>query len=326
MNQCKKFQNMFYEYMDGTLGKADEVRLLEHLETCTQCKEEFAFVKAVKQELQDIPMAPLPENFNVKLRENLIRVNLEKPQENKRSFLKFLPKYGLAVSAAAAFAIMIMAYGGNFKPADYQSGSDSNLPMAVTSAPEASDYSTEAEQPHTQIQQEINGQEKVYDDSTVSENKPEDEQSKTSTKAPSKRPGSTVQKPNTAYQTKAPVSTPSPQTPESETPSTGSGFTSETDKGNSGGGSGASSQYGINSASTRTTQGLIVVIHSTVDSQTLKQLYALPTFQVVGGNRYQMQRSYQNDLIKALKNLEYSIHFSSETSRIDRDAVIIELI
>lgn len=326
MNQCKKFQNMFYEYMDGTLGKADEVRLLEHLETCTQCKEEFAFVKAVEQELQDIPMAPLPENFNVKLRENLVRVNLEKPQENKRSFLKFLPKYGLAVSAAAAFAIMIMAYGGNFKPADYQSGSDSNLPMAVTSAPEASDYSTEAEQPHTQIQQEISGQEKVYDDSTVSENKPEDEQSKPSTKSPSKRPGSTVQKPNTAYQTKAPVSTSSPQTPESETPSTGSGFTSETDKGNSGGGSGASSQYGINSASTRTTQGLIFVIHSTVDSQTLKQLYALPTFQVVGGNRYQMQRSYQNDLIKALKNLEYSIHFSSETSRIDKDAVIIELI
>ena len=50
---------MFYEYMDGTLGKADEVRLLEHLETCTQCKEEFAFVKAVEQELQDIPMACL---------------------------------------------------------------------------------------------------------------------------------------------------------------------------------------------------------------------------------------------------------------------------
>lgn len=326
MNQCKKFQNMFYEYIDGTLAKADEVQLLEHLETCAQCKEEFMFVKEVEQELHNIPMAPLPENFNAKLRENLTRINLEKPEEKKRSFLKWLPKYGLAVSAAAAFAIMIMAYSGNFKLAEYPSGSDSSLPVTATSSPDTTEYNTGSEQPDTQpVQQEKTGTADSADAGSNAAGK----QGSAPTKAPAKQSGSATKKPAAVQQTKAPVSSAAPQAASNEAAS-GSDSTIQTDKssfaGGGAGGSSAVSAYAGNVASARSTQGLIFVIHSTVDSQTLKQLYALPTFQVVGGNRYQMQRSYQNELIKALKNLEYSIHFSSETSRIDKDAVIIELI
>lgn len=322
---------MFYEYMDGLLSKADEARLLEHLETCSQCKKDFAFAQSVEQQLQLLPLAPLPEDFDVKLREKLVKLTSEKPAEKKKDLLKFLPRYGLAVSAAAAFAIMLLAYNSNLKPADYPSGSDVNLPAATTSAPEETER---VGQPDVQIQQEKGSTEKGFqDDPSEAESKTENTQGTTApSKSPAPKPsGSASQKTNSTYRSKAPAKTAAPESAMKDAPSVISGNDSESmpamaGGGSSGGGSSPMLQSNANAMSARSAQGLIFVIHSTVDSQTLKQLYALPTFQVVGGNRYQMQRSYQNDLIKVLKNLDYSIHFSSETSRVDKDAVIIELI
>lgn len=324
MKQCNKFQNMFYEYMDGTLCKADEVRLLEHLETCAPCKEEFAFVKAIHRELQEIPAAPLPENFAEKLHENLIKVRLEQPQKTKRNLFRLLPKYGAAISAAAAFTIMIMAYNGYFKPAEYPSGSDSSLSATAPPVPEAEYTPETTPQPTVQAMPESPEE----DHSGTSEAKTGGGQSSSLTKAPAKQPsGSTEQKPNAVSPPKSSSSSSGSQDAAQENPSADWNFAAQPDKSNAGGsGGGPVTQYSFNSSTARASQNLIIVVHSTVDRQTLKQLYALPTFEVVGGNRYQMQRSYQNDLIKALKNLEYSIHFSSETSRIDKDAVIIELI
>lgn len=333
MSQCKEFQKMFYEYIDGTLSKADEVRLTEHLETCRECREELAFVKSISQELRNQPMAPLPENFTSTLREQLVKANMDKPVKKKKGFLSYLPRYGFAVSAVAAFAIMIIAYQNNLQPLEYPSGADNNLLQTITSSP--TPVQTEnSEQVPIEPQDVESIPEIPQKDEAQQQDNPSDKSG--SAKRPLQTARPSINRPGTQSQSNSGATTTlPPQTPASTQPPSGETTSSS---GGSGGGSSAennlagekgapysaSNEDNSNSV-VRSNQNLIFVIHSTLDSETLQNLYALPSFQVVGGNRYQMQRAYQNELIKALKNVDYSIQFASETSRVDIDAIIIEL-
>ena len=327
MNQCKKIQDLFYPYIEGTLDKRQEELLFKHLESCPACQEEFTFVKAIQNELHSQPEVPLPENFNIALREKLVKANLETPQ--KKNLLSYLPRYGLAVSAVAVFAIMIFAHNVNLQPAEYPSGSDiqgiTPLPAATaSSSPEQQmnrlDQAQVQEAGDTQMQADPDTETELPNTSDkISNNAPSDNK-KTATKAPKPtvRPA----------RTNTPSKTPTPYTD-----SDNNGKTSE----NTGGGSGASNYVNPTSDNetisenpqtpreTRAIQ-MIFVIHGSADKETMDSLKALQSFQQIDGNRYQIQRAYQNQLILALKNVEYSIHFASEAGRFGDDTIIIELI
>ncbi len=288
MNSCEKFQDMFDEYIDGTLSKADEVQLKEHLESCALCREELAFLEKMEEELHALPMAPLPDHFSSALREKLEKEPI--PQKSKVFFLNHWGKYGSALSAAAAIALIILFGHGDLGSHEQPSGDiiPTSDPMHYASPVQPTTAPLVATQSPAPVA--------------------------------TQQPAAT-KRPSTGYNAPRPTANPNPD-PVYDQNNRANTSESKVSGGGSAGSSGSSSGSGANTGS----QGLMFVIHGTVDSATLKQLQAIPTFQVVGGNWYQMQRSYQNQLIQALREYEYSIHFSSETSRVDHDSFIIELV
>ncbi len=304
MHECEKFQNLIPEYIDGTISKADEVRLTEHLEECPHCQKELEFTRNVMKSLKEIPSAPLPEQFHAELRRKLEIIGTP----SKKTLLHYLPKYSFAVSAVAAFALMVMAYHGNWKPAEQQ-------PSDVESLKTVSPVMQETQPDIAKdIVNTSPSSDHIFAANETQTVKPQQ------TSAPSNNSGKISQ----TTKPKSPVAPSSgnqkvASPSQNQTPSSGGG---------SGGGGSAShvTHQETNGATQRKTQGVIFVVHSTVSQKTLDLLYDLPTCQAVDANYYQLSRSYQNKLIELLKECEYSIHFASEASRVDDSAIIIELI
>ncbi len=303
MQECEKIQNLIFEYIDGSISKANEARLTDHLEKCDHCQKELEFAKNMMHSLQEIPSAPLPEQFNRELRKKLEGVALPV----KKSWMKHLPKYSFAVSAVAAFAIMIIAYHGHLSPQIEQQPGETGLLMS-TASPDAQ-----------QLQPDVINN---VHDSSVSQDKTQAANPKPSA-APKKNSTAIVQTakpklPETSFSANQKVSSPVQDqvsvAGKSSSGSSGGGNSSQTARQESG------------SGTQRKPQGIMFVVHSTVSQRTLDLLYSLPSFQAVDANYYRIPRSYQNKLIELLKDCEYSIHFASEASRVDESAIIIELI
>ncbi len=307
MHECEKFQNLILEYADGSISKADEARLTEHLEACAHCRKELEFTKNMLQSLQEIPSVPLPEHFHAQLHQKLESVTVAP----KKNLLHHLPKYSFAVSAVAAFAIMVIAYNSSWKPTEQQSG---ELPQLSTTSPVV----------ETQPDMTNNVQNTLpTGDNNVSFNEQHFHPQQTS--APVKNYGKASQ----TSQTTKPKSTAMPSSENQKNASALQDQAPASGGGSSGGGGGGSSQS-ARAESGGSTQnkapGIMFVVHSTISQRNLDLLYGLPTCREVDANYFQLSRSYQNKLIELLKECEYSIHFASEASRVDDSAIIIELI
>ncbi len=64
-------EELYSDYLDGTLAAAESERVEEHLRSCGQCAAELAALRELTADLRELPQLPLPASFNVGVRERL---------------------------------------------------------------------------------------------------------------------------------------------------------------------------------------------------------------------------------------------------------------
>lgn len=120
---CEQFKSQLHDYLDGALSAKEQDNLEAHAAACPECAKELSEMKEVLKLLKDLPIEPLPENFEANLHEALVResaamqhnpdqVHGEKP-EARVNFKARFNKWQRGLSyAAAVFLVGIVGLGG----------------------------------------------------------------------------------------------------------------------------------------------------------------------------------------------------------------------
>ena len=136
---CKKYQAMLSEYIDGELSPKDEGLLLKHIDSCESCKSEFLMLKSLTASLKSSEEIELPENFH----ENLMK-KIDK-QSNKGVVVFFRKRSTISAIAAA----VVLVFGLKFateSPVMYKNTPPSGVdaPIVSVDVPENLPESTES--------------------------------------------------------------------------------------------------------------------------------------------------------------------------------------
>lgn len=78
MNKKDKISLLIYKKLDKTISEKEEKKLNKYLLKYPELNEEHVLIKKISEELKKEATTPLPENFNVKLRQKLVEYNLTK--------------------------------------------------------------------------------------------------------------------------------------------------------------------------------------------------------------------------------------------------------
>lgn len=109
MKNCGKYREMTEAYIDGFLSDAEKAEFEEHINSCSECRKELEFSRAVRSELKKIELPSPPPDF-------LDRVNAAIDAEiggNKKS-KKIYAFFGRrSISAIAACALIAVFLGVN---------------------------------------------------------------------------------------------------------------------------------------------------------------------------------------------------------------------
>ena len=107
LNKCKKTQNLIFDYIDGILPIGKQKSVKKHLDSCSTCNSVYKGSLLLKEQLSNIKLEELPEDFEKEL-------HLKLTQENtaKRKNRIFIP--ALSSSLAAAIVAVVM-FNVNFK-------------------------------------------------------------------------------------------------------------------------------------------------------------------------------------------------------------------
>lgn len=81
-----EFNMLMSDYYDDILDEDLKLEFENHLKTCESCKLDYENFKKVLEELNDIDMVELPDDFHLKLMDRLQKVDLEIEQKNKELY------------------------------------------------------------------------------------------------------------------------------------------------------------------------------------------------------------------------------------------------
>lgn len=107
LNKCKKTQNLIFDYIDGILPIGKQKSVKKHLETCSTCNSVYKESLLLKEQLSNIKLEELPEDF-----EKELHLKLAQKNSAKRKNSIFVPALSSAVAAAMVAIIM---FNVNFK-------------------------------------------------------------------------------------------------------------------------------------------------------------------------------------------------------------------
>ena len=108
MKKCK-FNEEIYLYCNDELESNKVEKLLEHLKSCKECKEEFEAISSMEKELNKIEDVELPEGYKNRLHEKLKNI------ENKNkifSFDNYAKAFNRIIPVAAAVVLFVVAAKG----------------------------------------------------------------------------------------------------------------------------------------------------------------------------------------------------------------------
>ncbi len=113
---CDQIQEKMHDYLDGDLSSEMRAQIEAHLDDCPACKEAYSDLKEVLQLLKELPIEPLPENFEATLHEALERESkaIRQTVQNKVSPLRQrFKKWQRGLSyAAAVFLVGVVGLSG----------------------------------------------------------------------------------------------------------------------------------------------------------------------------------------------------------------------
>jgi hypothetical protein len=99
MRKCSEFSEFYTDYIDGALNEEMRAEFDAHLNICPDCVKQLESFKSVITTLHELPIEPLPDDFNARL---LTRLHVEK----RRKALWF-PALGVAVAAMVIGMLMV---------------------------------------------------------------------------------------------------------------------------------------------------------------------------------------------------------------------------
>ena len=105
LNKCKKTQNLIFDYIDGVLPSCRQKYVKKHLETCDKCNIVLKECLELKEQLNSVNLAELPQDFHSKLHLKLARENTLKSKQ------VWLPAVATAVTAAL---LALIVFNANF--------------------------------------------------------------------------------------------------------------------------------------------------------------------------------------------------------------------
>lgn len=108
-NSCMEYRDLILDYFSDNLTEIQEKRLMLHIESCPECKNEFDSIKQIIGAAADIPEVEVPDELKIALSEKIAETveNMKK----RRKIYKFAMSTALPVAACAALAIGVFSGG-----------------------------------------------------------------------------------------------------------------------------------------------------------------------------------------------------------------------
>ncbi len=129
MNSCDKYIELISAYVDGDISPDDEKLLLEHLAACSNCRELFNAMTAIKEE-EPFLQAAAPDTLSKSVMAQIKNGSSAAPRHGKRIWVR-------ALALAACLAVVIFSAFQFTAIGDLLSGSGKSDSAAV------SNYATE---------------------------------------------------------------------------------------------------------------------------------------------------------------------------------------
>ena len=104
--KCDYIRESFMDYLDGSCTSNEEKNLTDHLEVCTECREELAALKRLVSGIDEsMDSINVPEDFMKNIRARALKIDL-KESKRKRSPLRvlFIAAVILTMSVVTVFA------------------------------------------------------------------------------------------------------------------------------------------------------------------------------------------------------------------------------
>lgn len=102
---CDRFKDSIYDYIEGRLGKEDQLSFEQHLQTCEECRSSVELIKMSEKVISHEKSLP-PDYFIVEKVMSRIRRNETKEEGNIIRLLR--PALATLSVAAAIFAGVII--------------------------------------------------------------------------------------------------------------------------------------------------------------------------------------------------------------------------
>jgi hypothetical protein len=102
---CTTIQDKLSQYIDNSCNQEDNKLIQEHLERCSNCKEEYILLKSIVDEVNDIEEVDLPIDFH----KNLM-IKLENEVEKERPTKKLFSNVKMIYTSVAAAFILILVF------------------------------------------------------------------------------------------------------------------------------------------------------------------------------------------------------------------------
>jgi anti-sigma factor RsiW len=124
MMNCDFVVEKIDDYLDGLLEKIEQERFDDHLIECKSCQMMVEDLQQIKSIMNDMPVMPLPNDFNETLHSKLViaakELDVEKALLNKQSSKKIIPfpivvKTLMPYVAAAAVLVVVVISGDKIK-------------------------------------------------------------------------------------------------------------------------------------------------------------------------------------------------------------------
>jgi hypothetical protein len=106
--ECSQIKDLLSEYMDRVLDKETADLVEKHLETCEDCREELASLRAISEELNSLESVEAPADFLNKVHERIEQRSLVS-RVFRSIFVPTRPKIPFQLATAAAMAVLVFS-------------------------------------------------------------------------------------------------------------------------------------------------------------------------------------------------------------------------
>ncbi|PID80092.1 MAG: hypothetical protein CSB19_01035 [Clostridiales bacterium] len=116
---CQIYQSSIFAYVRDELPQEERTNLELHIASCKDCAEALQVERAIENKLSNLPLAPLPDNFNSELLGKLKQENKTSAKKGAAQFVKRYQRQLIALAACLVLAIALMPLINNMLYDDY---------------------------------------------------------------------------------------------------------------------------------------------------------------------------------------------------------------